>query len=188
MRTLSLVVAMATWCMLAGCTGLVATASLADCTQHVSSKTPSEKEVNLTFHLILETADHQRTDITAHQQCRFAGFDGECRFSTRGGTPQPVWKEGLSSGPHRVQVNGKKFLLTYPDCKTALPWRVPADADLPKSVEEVTRGDGLWRDHMVYTAYRFLAADEAGKALEGNLMSDDVMEKHGFKAVWVTIQ
>ena len=188
MRTLSLVAAIAVSCCLAGCTGLAATASLTDCSKRVMSMTPSEKEVNLSFHLIVETADHQRTDITAQRRCYFSGFDAQCQFSTRGGVPRPVWNEGLLSGAQHFNVKGKTFSLTYPDCKTAMTMRLPANADLPKSVEDVAQGDGLWRDHMVYTALRFHVTDETGRAFEGNLMSDHAMDKLGFKLVWATVR
>lgn len=84
-------------------------------------------------------------------------------------------------------MNGRTFFLEYPDCKTALAWRLLPNADSPDSVDELSQGAASWTEHMASTAYRFLISDEYGNALEGNPMSDYLMETQGFRVIWATI-
>lgn len=172
---------------LVGCTGLAATAALSDCMQQVSANTPSDKEVDLTFHLTVETVEHQRIDMTVNRHCRFEGFSESCQFSSRGSRPQPIWSAGLPVGPQSFKVKDRRYFVAYPDCKTAFAWRLPRHADSPESADDPGPGDGTRMDYMASTAYRFLITDESGKALEGNPMSDYVWETHGFRVVWATI-
>lgn len=188
MHAASLAMVLAASCWLAGCTGLAASAALADCNAQLKHVVPPEKDVDLQFHLILETADHQRMDVRGNQSCHYAGLSEECRFSTRGSNPTAIWKDGPHPAAHRFTVKGRTFTLEFPDCKTALAWRLPADRALPKSVEDVNGGDGFWKQRMGSIAYRFVIRDESGKALEGTPMSDYVMANYGFKVVWATIR
>lgn len=172
---------------LVGCTGLAASHALSECKQQASANTPKEKEIDLAFHMKIETADHQRIDMTVNRHCRFEGFSEACQFSTRGSHPKPVWSEGTPTGPQSFKVKGRTFFVTYPDCKTAFAWRLPRHAESLVSADGPGPGDGTGMEYMASTAYRFLIRDESGKAVEGNPMSDHVWETHGFRVVWATI-
>lgn len=172
---------------LVGCTGLVASHALSDCKQKASANTPIETEIDLAFHMKIETADHQRIDMTVNRHCRFERLSEVCAFSTRGTNPYPVWFEGPLTGPQSFKVKARTFFVTYPDCKTAIAWRLPRHAESLVSADGPGPGDGSQMEYMASTAYRFLITDESGKAVEGNPMSDYVWEKHGFRVVWATI-
>lgn len=188
MRVPALATVLAASGWLTGCTGLAASASLADCNAQLKYVVPPEKDVDLQFHLIVETADHQRLDIQARQSCHYVGLSEECRFSTSGSRPTAVWKDGPHPAAHRFTVKGRTFSLEFPDCKTGLAWRLPADMAMPKSVEDVNSGDASWKQRMDSIVYRFVVRDETGKALEASPMSDYVMANYGFKVVWATIR